>query len=149
MSERRFPIQCSRITSIPWAMIAPHEAQALRNHRQTLERLGARGGLSPREVLAVIGGRGLPRMYPENAERRLVVAVAQWEAEQPVQPAPSAPLIPQSRADAMVAEEREVCAGVLDELAQFHDGTGNAVASIQARKRAAALRARKAGAGHG
>jgi len=39
---------------IPWAMIAKHEAQAKKNHDQTLERLNARGGLSPTELYAVL-----------------------------------------------------------------------------------------------
>lgn len=41
--------------SVPWEAVAPHEAQALRNHGQSLERLAERGGLSPLELLAVIG----------------------------------------------------------------------------------------------
>lgn len=49
---RRFPIQDG--PSIPWHLIAPYEAQALRNHDQTLERLAARGGLSCAEANWVI-----------------------------------------------------------------------------------------------
>lgn len=40
--------------SIPWAMIASHEAQAIKTHDQTLERLDERGGLSPTELYAVL-----------------------------------------------------------------------------------------------
>lgn len=40
--------------SIPWTLIAPHERQAQANHSQTLERLAERGGLSPRELWAVM-----------------------------------------------------------------------------------------------
>lgn len=39
---------------IPWAMIAPHEAQAVENHGQTLRRLAERGGLSPCEAVAIM-----------------------------------------------------------------------------------------------
>lgn len=39
---------------IPWEVIAPHEAQAHKNHGQSLERLAARGGLSYREMYAVL-----------------------------------------------------------------------------------------------
>lgn len=40
--------------SIPWKMIEPHEAQARVNHGQSLARLHQRGGLSPRELYAVL-----------------------------------------------------------------------------------------------
>ena len=39
---------------IPWAVIAPHEDSAQRLHQQTLERLNARGGLTPCEALCVL-----------------------------------------------------------------------------------------------
>lgn len=39
---------------IPWAVIAPHEAAAQRLHAQSLERLNARGGLTPCEALCVL-----------------------------------------------------------------------------------------------
>jgi len=42
------------VRAIPWAFIAPHAQQAVVNHAQSLERLAQRGGLSPREALAVI-----------------------------------------------------------------------------------------------
>lgn len=44
-------------STIPWAFVAPHGAQALRNHDQTLERLNERGGLSPLEIFAVVHDR--------------------------------------------------------------------------------------------
>ena len=44
--------------SVLWPAVAPHEKQALENHGQTLERLAQRGGLSPRELLAVLRGVG-------------------------------------------------------------------------------------------
>lgn len=41
--------------SVPWDLIAPHEAQAMRNHgNQTLRRLAQRGGLDPVEMYAVL-----------------------------------------------------------------------------------------------
>lgn len=69
--ERRFPVLrgtqrerdelerlgCPR--SVPWAFVAPHEAQARMNHDQTLERLAERGGLSPSELVAVVRGEGI------------------------------------------------------------------------------------------
>lgn len=41
-------------SSVPWGLVAPHEAQAKRNHDQTLEQLAVRGGLCPRELYAVL-----------------------------------------------------------------------------------------------
>lgn len=40
--------------SIPWEWLIEHEEQAKRNHRQSLERLAERGGLSPMELYAVM-----------------------------------------------------------------------------------------------
>lgn len=72
MTERMFPIMVTTyrdqneitfarasgnpfvVACIPWAMIAPHERQALRNHDQSLERLAERGGLDCIEALAVL-----------------------------------------------------------------------------------------------
>lgn len=45
--------------AVPWDFIAPHEAQAQRNHDQSLERLAQRGGLSPYEMVMCVRGRGL------------------------------------------------------------------------------------------
>jgi hypothetical protein len=42
------------IKAIPWAAIAPHEAQAQRNHSQSLNRLAQRSGLSVDEAVAVM-----------------------------------------------------------------------------------------------
>lgn len=43
-----------RVGTIPWPMIAPHEHSALANHGQTLTRLAQRGGLTTREIVAVL-----------------------------------------------------------------------------------------------
>ena len=42
---------------IPWALIAPHEPQAERNHSQSLLTLNGRGGLSPSEAMCVLEDR--------------------------------------------------------------------------------------------
>ncbi len=52
---RRFPIMDG--PSIPWALIEPHERQALKNHNQSLVTLASRGGLSPMEAVAVLTDR--------------------------------------------------------------------------------------------
>lgn len=60
--EREFPILIgsgygTSDYTIPWGLLAPHEAQALKNHGQTLERLAQRHGLSFCEALAIIEDR--------------------------------------------------------------------------------------------
>ena len=42
---------------IPYNIIAPHEAQAIKNHRQTLQRLAERGGLDWTEILAILNDK--------------------------------------------------------------------------------------------
>jgi hypothetical protein len=49
---RMFPILDG--PAIPWFLIAPYEAQAQRNHSQTLERLAERGGLGCAEAIDVM-----------------------------------------------------------------------------------------------
>jgi hypothetical protein len=49
--------------SVPWSVVAPHEAQAKRNHDQSLKRLAERGGLSPSELLAVLKGEDLRSVW--------------------------------------------------------------------------------------
>jgi hypothetical protein len=57
-------------TSIPWAIIEPHEQQALKNHRQSLAELQRRGGLSPCEAVAVLEDRQWAEMpLPESKSR--------------------------------------------------------------------------------
>lgn len=60
-TERTFPVlgttASDRWHTVPWDMVAPHEAQALRNHGQTLERLAERGGLDWSELLRVLEDR--------------------------------------------------------------------------------------------
>ncbi len=75
-----FPIMsCNIIASIPWAFIAPHEAQAQRNHGQSLKRLAQRGGLSVPEALDVIEGRKWnSASYCEANDRHLINLVRAW-----------------------------------------------------------------------
>lgn len=69
------------LSEIPFAMIAPHEAQALRNHSQSLERLAQRGGLAACEAIDIIEGRrwGSAKPCIEN-ERYLINKVRAWRA---------------------------------------------------------------------
>lgn len=57
LEERRFPVLDAGF-SVPWRLVAPFEAQAERNHNQTLQRLAGRGGLDPVELWAVMHGMG-------------------------------------------------------------------------------------------
>lgn len=64
---KTFPILCSSRTnkgcphhcprSLPFDLVEPHRAQAMKNHSQTLERLAERGGLSIAELFAVLHDR--------------------------------------------------------------------------------------------
>jgi hypothetical protein len=65
---------------VPWAMLAPHEAQAQRNHSQTLRRLAERGGLGPDEMLAVLDDRPWRSMKVQEACAELGRRIAAWTA---------------------------------------------------------------------
>lgn len=43
--------------TIPWEVIAPHEAQAKKNHNQDLNTLARRHGMTPQELVAVLTDR--------------------------------------------------------------------------------------------
>ena len=78
MKEREFmPIMGGVwLKAIPWGLISPHEDQAQRNHRQTLDRLAQRGGLCPSEAVAIIAGNPWPSAstpaFEESAEHVLI-----------------------------------------------------------------------------
>jgi len=69
------------LSEVPFAMLVPHEAQAMRNHGQTLERLAQRGGLGTSEALDILEGRGWgsAAVCIEN-ERHLINKVREWRA---------------------------------------------------------------------
>ncbi len=53
--EPMFPIMNDPIIkALPWAALRPHEAQAQRNHSQTLNRLASRGGLGIEEAYHIL-----------------------------------------------------------------------------------------------
>ncbi len=79
--EKLEALGCPR--SVPWAIVAPHEEQARRNHGQSLTRLAERGGLSPAELVAVLTDRSwrdvrwlLPETIVALLDRILREAVA-------------------------------------------------------------------------
>jgi hypothetical protein len=75
--ERQFPIMASYRRaypdlprSIPWRLLAPHEAQAKRNHGgQDLETLARRGGLDPVEMIAVLDDLPWDPKWTDNVTR--------------------------------------------------------------------------------
>ena len=93
MGDSLFPVlddyRGSRLKRfVPWSLVAPHEAQAMRNHGgQDLKRLAERGGLAPSELVAVIEDRPFEIMPEVEAERRLL---ALWRAHEPY-PDPDVP----------------------------------------------------------
>jgi lambda repressor-like predicted transcriptional regulator len=76
--------------SIPWDIVAPHEAQAKENHDQSLERLAQRGGLGWDEMAAVLEDRRWRKMDEQEAYRTVMKIVdALWKA--PPGPKPPGP----------------------------------------------------------
>lgn len=56
-TTRQFPVLWrGHSLTVPWDFLAPHEAQAKRNHSQSLEELARRGGLGPDEMLDIVCG---------------------------------------------------------------------------------------------
>lgn len=93
-AEKMFPIMSKdERTGIPWRVIAPHEAQAQRNHGQSLQRLAERGGLCWSETWGVLTGVGWSRL-PRNQEAQCkaeVLAIVRAGLEREPQPLPPPP----------------------------------------------------------
>ena len=70
MANERFPIQDG--PSVPWAFMAPHEAQARKNHGQTLEGLAKRGGLGCAEAWVIIHGLKHMDILHEEHKRKWI-----------------------------------------------------------------------------
>ena len=85
MTEKQravMPIMGATLMSgIPFAMLVPHEAQALANHGQSLDRLAQRGGLCVSEAISILEGRtwGSVAICIEN-ERYLINKVREYRA---------------------------------------------------------------------
>lgn len=76
--SRKFPIHPYSMRDekwfprfVPWEKLAHIEAQAKSNHSQTLERLAARGGLSPEELWLAYNGKDLREMRAMTAEEHI------------------------------------------------------------------------------
>jgi hypothetical protein len=76
--ERKAHPECPR--SIPWAILAPHEAQARRNHDQSLATLASRGGLDPVEMTAILRDERYRPLPMAEAIGFVLAAVASLDA---------------------------------------------------------------------
>ena len=90
-SGRQFPImgyvrghQRSEQFTVPWAFLAPHEAQAKLNHHQDLDSLARRGGLDPAEALDILQGNPFAtcRLSWEEATTQVKALLQAWAARQ-------------------------------------------------------------------
>lgn len=74
-----FPIMADqgRVEYIPFSVIEGHEAQAMRNHGQTLKRLAERGGLDYVETLAVLEDRHYTKMENKTAKAKVLQIINQ------------------------------------------------------------------------
>lgn len=117
MTQRMFPVLghsdskgpvCPK--EVPWEFVAPHAAQAKKNHYQTLEQLAGRGGLSPTELVALVDDEDVRPMTGTMGITKLKQRLTAWEAKK----AFVLPLSPQ-------------------ELSLLNPGIRNAVAWLRAR----------------
>lgn len=82
MARTVMPIMGSTLLSeIPFAMLVPHEAQAFKNHSQSLDMLASRGGLAHSEAIDILEDRpwNSSKHCVEN-ERYLINKVREWRA---------------------------------------------------------------------
>ena len=144
-------------TSVPWSLMAPHEAQAKRNHGgQSLARLAERQGLSAGEALAVVLDRPWEPVPVQLAQAALLAlaaetaradreAAARQEAERVVWEALGKLSAAEAVAGALAAErdrlraELEGVAADLEHSRERDSVTEEAVAELRAE--IAALRA--------
>ena len=72
--EPMFPILGGPIIkALPWSAMLPHEAQAQRNHGQTLSRLAQRGGLGIEEAYCVLKDMSWQRRNWNEAKVRIAL----------------------------------------------------------------------------
>lgn len=68
--------------SVPWWFVAPHEAQALANHDQTLDRLAQRGGVDWVELEGIVTDQPWDgRSFDMSKERDQYKAAQRTSAE--------------------------------------------------------------------
>jgi hypothetical protein len=64
---------------IPWAMIAPHEEQAIKNTRFSLSQLEGRGGVHAGAAVAILEDRPETDMSPAEANMRILKLWIEFE----------------------------------------------------------------------
>lgn len=73
MTSKTFPVLKGKyLRCVPWEFVAPHEAQAQKNHSQTLKRLAERGGLSPHEMMCAMTGYDIWSKWEQDPEALLM-----------------------------------------------------------------------------
>ncbi|WP_140419925.1 hypothetical protein [Achromobacter denitrificans] len=110
MNRAKMPIfGAALLIEIPFAMIEPHEAQAKRNHGQTLDHLAARGGLSVPEALDIIEGRriGSSKNSLHN-EQYLIELVRDWRADLPLCARADLEVMTRAARDVLAERKRQV-----------------------------------------
>lgn len=70
------------IAGVDWDMMEEHEAQAEKNHDQSLRVLAGRCGLSACEALAVLEDRDWRHMPLDEAYTQLIEFERRWKARQ-------------------------------------------------------------------
>ena len=77
-TEMPMPIQGGKLLkAVPWNVVQDHEARAMSNHSQTLDKLARRGGMNPTEMLKIIQDEDLfPFNEDPKAELRLIEIIA-------------------------------------------------------------------------
>jgi len=69
------------IKALPWHVLQPHEAQALHNHGQSLNRLAQRGGLSIEESYYILRDEAWPRDSERQGAHAVRISLMQMVAE--------------------------------------------------------------------
>lgn len=69
------------LDNLPWDVIAPHEAQAQRNHSQSLKQIKSRGGLSVKEAACIVSDEPYRNIPLVIAIHRLAAAVEAAKAD--------------------------------------------------------------------
>ena len=70
--------------TVPWDFIAEHEKQCQRNHSQTAAMLAQRGGLSLREIVAIVSDKdfyAVPKMTNDEATEWIAARIQECAAK--------------------------------------------------------------------
>jgi Lar family restriction alleviation protein len=80
-ARRKYPVLGTQgQAKVDWQFVEDHAKQAYENHRQTVERLAERGGLSWSELCAVVQDRKWSKMETADAIEQVRAAEARYLA---------------------------------------------------------------------